>query len=67
MAFRDRIWMHGEKPSNQALLFSPEHLSCYQLTLEEKTPLGRRYRKGEFRLPEEDFTVRLLYEDIGMA
>jgi oxygen-independent coproporphyrinogen III oxidase len=37
----------------EALLFSPEHLSCYQLTLEDKTPLGRRYRKGEFQLPEE--------------
>jgi oxygen-independent coproporphyrinogen-3 oxidase len=38
----------------QALTFLPEHLSCYQLTLEEKTALGQRYRKGEFQLPEED-------------
>ena len=42
------------KTLNEALLFSPEHLSCYQLTLEDKTPLGRRYQKGEFRLPDED-------------
>ena len=39
---------------NQASTFLPEHLSCYQLTVEEKTTLGQRCRKGEFRLPEED-------------
>jgi oxygen-independent coproporphyrinogen-3 oxidase len=37
----------------QAVVFSPEHLSCYQLTLESKTPLGKRYRAGEFSLPGE--------------
>jgi len=37
----------------QAAAFSPEHLSCYQLTLEEKTPLGIRYRAGEFSIPGE--------------
>ncbi len=39
---------------NQALAFSPEHLSCYQLTVEENTPLGQRYRRGEFQLPAEE-------------
>ncbi|MEI9478096.1 MAG: radical SAM family heme chaperone HemW, partial [Deltaproteobacteria bacterium] len=38
----------------QALDFEPEHLSCYQLTIEEKTPLGMRYRKGEVSSPGED-------------
>jgi oxygen-independent coproporphyrinogen III oxidase len=38
----------------QAVTFSPEHLSCYQLTLEEKTPLGRRCQAGEFSLPGEE-------------
>ena len=38
----------------QAVAFSPEHLSCYQLTLEERTPLGRRYRAGEFSVPGEE-------------
>jgi len=38
----------------QALLFVPEHLSCYQLTIEERTPLGRRHRAGEVTLPGED-------------
>ncbi len=38
----------------QAVTFSPEHLSCYQLTLGAKTPLGIRYQAGEFLMPEEE-------------
>jgi oxygen-independent coproporphyrinogen-3 oxidase len=38
----------------QAVAFSPEHVSCYQLTLEPKTPLGLRYNAGEFSLPGEE-------------
>ena len=36
-----------------AIGLNPEHLSCYQLTLEEKTPLAKRCRRGEFILPDE--------------
>ena len=39
---------------NQAVVFSPEHLSCYQLTLESKTPLGKRYQAREFSIPGEE-------------
>ena len=35
----------------EAVAFSPEHLSCYQLTLAAKTPLGIRYQAGEFLMP----------------
>jgi oxygen-independent coproporphyrinogen-3 oxidase len=38
----------------QAVAFSPEHISCYQLTLEAKTPLGMRCQAGEFSLPGEE-------------
>jgi oxygen-independent coproporphyrinogen-3 oxidase len=38
----------------QAVGFSPEHLSCYQLTLETRTPLGKRYQAGEFSVPGEE-------------
>ncbi len=38
----------------QAIAFSPEHISCYQLTLEERTPLGTRQRAGEFSIPGEE-------------
>jgi putative oxygen-independent coproporphyrinogen III oxidase len=37
-----------------AVGFAPEHLSCYQLTLEEGTPLARGQAEGQFQaLPEE--------------
>ena len=38
----------------QAVAFSPEHISCYQLTLEAKTPLGIRAEAGEFSIPGEE-------------
>lgn len=38
----------------QAVTFSPDHISCYQLTLEAKTPLGMRYQAGEFPIPGEE-------------
>ncbi len=38
----------------QAVVFSPEHISCYQLTLEAKTSLGIRHRAGEFSIPGEE-------------
>jgi oxygen-independent coproporphyrinogen-3 oxidase len=37
----------------QAVVFLPEHISCYQLTLEAKTPLGIRYQAGKFPIPGE--------------
>jgi len=41
---------------------NPDHLSCYQLTLEENTPLAKRCRLGELILPSEsrqaDFFLR---------
>ncbi|MBW2558907.1 MAG: radical SAM family heme chaperone HemW [Deltaproteobacteria bacterium] len=48
-------WMNTLR---KALSFRPEHLSCYQLTLEPSTPLGRKYKAGEIDPPDED----LLYE-----
>jgi oxygen-independent coproporphyrinogen-3 oxidase len=52
-----------------ALGFGPEHLSCYQLTIEAGTPLARRQAEGQFqRLSEEAerefflFTSRFLEE-----
>ncbi len=46
-----KLWL---STLEQALTFGPEHLSCYQLTLEKKTPLGMRYEKGEVCLPGEE-------------
>jgi len=38
----------------EAVAFSPEHLSCYQLTLEAGTPLGKRCQAGELSIPGEE-------------
>ena len=50
-----RSWL---ETLHTALSFAPEHLSCYQLTLEPSTPLGLKYRSGEFVPPDDD----LLYD-----
>jgi oxygen-independent coproporphyrinogen III oxidase len=36
-----------------AVGLNPDHISCYQLTLEGKTPLAERCRRGELFLPGE--------------
>lgn len=38
---------------NQALSSSPEHLSCYQLSLDKNTPLYIRYRQDNLSMPTE--------------
>ncbi len=38
----------------QALDLAPEHISCYQLTVEANTPFAIREKRGEFTLPAED-------------
>jgi oxygen-independent coproporphyrinogen-3 oxidase len=38
---------------DRALSFVPHHLSCYQLTLEPDTPLGRQHLENLFELPGE--------------
>lgn len=42
------------KTLNKALSFFPEHLSCYQLSLDGKTPLHKQYRKESLQLPAEN-------------
>jgi oxygen-independent coproporphyrinogen-3 oxidase len=55
----------------QAISLLPEHLSCYQLTVEPHTPLGKRYAEGKFSLPPEDLQYELfmmtskILEDAG--
>jgi len=41
---------------------NPDHLSCYQLTLEAGTPLGERLRKGEFRTIDESLQADFFLE-----
>ncbi len=45
----------------QALDFSPSHLSLYQLTIEESTAFYHQYKRGKFTLPDE-YEATALYE-----
>ena len=45
-----KLWRQTLK---KALSFSPEHLSCYQLSLEKKTPLYQQYQNNGLNLPSE--------------
>ena len=46
-----QLW---QKTMETALGFEPEHLSCYELTLEEGTPLHRRMTEDPVGLPGEE-------------
>jgi oxygen-independent coproporphyrinogen-3 oxidase len=42
---------------NQALLFRPEHISAYTLTIEPQTVFGKWHNKGKLQVPNEDATA----------
>jgi oxygen-independent coproporphyrinogen-3 oxidase len=44
---------------NQALSLAADHLSLYQLTIEDGTKFATLYARGEFSLPPEDTQARL--------
>lgn len=46
----------------RALAFEPEHLSCYQLTLEKETPMGRRVEAGSLEPLSEEAALELFLE-----
>lgn len=49
------LGMKGWKNTlQQALMLAPEHLSCYQLSLHEKTPLFKIYHSAGWHLPDEN-------------
>lgn len=45
-----------------AIALNPEHLSCYQLTIEAGTPLFERCRTGEISLPGEALQAELFFK-----
>ncbi len=49
----------------QALVLSPEHISCYQLTLEPRTPLGMRCQAGELTVPGEELQYQFFMKTSG--
>jgi len=47
---------------NQALVMDPDHLSLYQLTIEDGTAFGDRFAKGGLRgLPSEDLSADMYF------
>jgi len=46
---------------DDALLMAGDHLSVYQLTIEQGTAFATRFARGDFRLPDEE-TAGSLYE-----
>jgi len=43
----------------KAVSFAPEHISCYQLSLDEKTPLYKKYDAEGWLLPDENTELKL--------
>lgn len=53
MPYRDHsVWLDD---IDQMLSFHPPHLSCYNLTIEEKTVLGRWSKTGRFEEADDQF------------
>jgi len=44
----------------QAIALTPEHLSCYQLTVEPHTQLAYRHQRTPYALPEEQLALTLM-------
>jgi oxygen-independent coproporphyrinogen-3 oxidase len=45
---------HWAETLDQAVAMSPDHLSCYLLTLDERVPMGRDVARGLLVLPVDD-------------
>jgi len=43
----------------KAVFFKPEHISCYQLSLGDKTPLYKKYDSEGWHLPDEKTELKL--------
>ena len=57
----------GRPPSRRPSPCRPDHLSCYQLTIEEGTPLAARCHNGEIALPDEAIQADLFFLDLCVS
>ena len=48
------------KNLDTAIAMAPEHLSCYQLTVEAHTELAKRHQQSPLSLPEDDLALEFL-------
>ena len=47
---------------NAAIALAPEHLSCYQLTVEPHTKLAATHARKPYSLPDDDTALAMLYD-----
>ena len=63
----NRAW---KKNLEQAILLSPEHISAYSLSIEEKTTFGRWQRSGKLKAVDEELAAQqfeMLMEELELA
>ena len=51
-----KSWINNLK---KAVSYKPEHISCYQLSLGDKTPLYKKYSSEGWQLPDEKTELKL--------
>lgn len=63
----DQSLADWEGELRQALALASDHLSLYQLTIEQGTKFEALYRQGKFALPEDDEAARLYEKTAEIA
>lgn len=63
----DQSLANWENELRQALALASDHLSLYQLTIEQGTKFEALYRQGKFSLPEDDDAARLYEKTAEIA
>lgn len=53
-----------EKDLRIAIDLGPEHISAYNLIIEDGTPFGRLYKEGKLVLPDDDNIQHRMYESL---
>ncbi len=49
-----------ERDIEEALVFSPQHISAYSLSIEDKTPFAKAAARGQLALPHEEEVVTMM-------
>ena len=57
--FQDKLLQDWEHSLKTLLKINPNHISIYDLIVEDKTPFSRYYTPGEFPLPTEESTAQM--------
>ncbi len=58
----DQDLSHWMQTLHAVIKLNPEHVSCYQLTVEPHTRLAARHAKKPYPLPDDDLALRFFHE-----